>query len=200
MAEPELYHEENISKSKETRFPGEEGIWVFVLGDMVVFALFFCVFLDVRNEDVELFQLSKLKLNLHFGMLNTILLLISSWFVACSIAAFRRRDSLGCQGAMGAALVCGVAFVVVKYFEWNEKLAAGLTLQTNDFFTLYYVFTGIHLVHLLVGVGILGYLLFSLSRSGLESVTDMTFESSATYWHMVDLLWILIFPLIYLLP
>lgn len=185
--------------SKEAHFPGEEGIWVFVMGDLAVFTLFFCVFLIHRHDNIEIFFQSRQQLNLHFGMLNTVLLLVSSWLVAVSVQAFRQGDITICKHSMGLASLCGLLFIVAKYFEWGAKFDIGLMPETNDFFMFYYIFTGIHLVHLLVGVGILLYLWVNLHFSAHGGLDSMAMESSATYWHMVDVIWIILFPLLYLL-
>lgn len=186
---------------REEHLPGEEGIWVFVMGDMIVFTLFFSIFLFYRAGDLEVFQSSRPLLSLHFGVVNTVLLLLGSWFVATSVTAFRRRVLSVAKHCMGLGALCGVAFSVLKYFEYSRKFANGITPATNDFFMFYFVFTGIHLMHVIVGVGLLLYFWLSLNRpGGLDNVGLMGIESGATYWHMVDLLWIVLFPLLYLLP
>ncbi|MBR9910679.1 MAG: cytochrome c oxidase subunit 3 family protein [Gammaproteobacteria bacterium] len=180
--------------------PGEVGIWVLVMGDMLVFTLFFCVFLAYRSVDLELYRESRLQLNLHFGMLNTVLLLASSWLVATSIAAFRRRQLSVCKHSMGLAILCGLGFGLIKYFEYSEKFALGITPVSNEFFMFYFVLTGIHFLHLLIGLAVLSYLWLRLRRCGFDKLSPIVMESSATFWHMVDLLWIVLFPLLYLLP
>lgn len=181
--------------------PGEEGIWVFVMGDMIVFTFFFTIFLFYRNADIEVFQSSRPLLSLHYGVVNTVLLLLGSWFVATSITAFRRRALGVAKRCMGLGALSGLAFSLLKYFEYSGKFADGITPTTNDFFMFYFVFTGIHLMHVLVGVGLLLYFWVALNRpGGLDNVSLMGIESGATYWHMVDLLWIVLFPLLYLLP
>lgn len=180
--------------------PGEVGIWVFVLGDLLVFTLFFLVFLVYRSADVELYRESKMQLNVHLGALNTVLLLLSSWSLATSVAALRSGQEALCKNTLSFTVLCGIGFVVVKYFEYSEKVGAGFTLLSNDFFMYYFVFTGIHLLHLLIGLVVLAYLWLCLRRGGLGRVSTMTMESGATYWHMVDLLWVVLFPLLYLLP
>ncbi len=190
--------EASLDERKE-HIPGEEGIWVFVMGDMIVFTLFFCIFLIYRGGDLEVFQSSREQLSLHFGVVNTILLLLGSWFVASCIDAYRRRNLFLCRTFIGLGALCGFAFTVLKYFEYVKSFNAGFTPQTNDFFMFYFIFTGIHLTHVIVGFSLLLYFWFAL-RGGIDNVGIMGMESSATYWHMVDLLWIVLFPLLYLLP
>jgi nitric oxide reductase NorE protein len=100
---------------------------------------------------------------------------------------------------LGAAIACGLAFVVTKVVEYVEKFDQGLTPTSNTFFNLYFMLTGIHLVHVLVGTGVLTYMLMHIRRTRVEHQNHMFLEAGATFWHMVDLIWIVLFPLLYLL-
>lgn len=180
------------------RLPGEEGIWAFVLGDMVIFSLFFGTFLFYRKEQPELFAQSQLLLNQHYGVINTLLMLTSSWFVATAVFLYRRKDGERAARMIAPAFLCGIGFVIIKIFEFSEKFLAGITLTTNDFFILYFMFTGIHLVHVLIGLAVL-FFLWLTARHTPDGTAIRTMENGATFWHMVDLLWIVLFPLIYLL-
>lgn len=188
--------------------PGEEGIWLFILGDMMVFALFFLTFVYYRGADIALYVDAQRALNEWFGLINTLFLLSSSWCVAMAIRAIRRtaqggRKADGAGGhatrLVGFAMLLGAAFVVLKIVEYREKFASGITVLTNEFFMFYFMFTGIHLVHVLIGMGVLTYLLV-LSRKPVIDAADLrTFESGAAFWHLVDLLWVILFALLYLL-
>lgn len=178
--------------------PGEEGVWVFVLGDMMIFALFFLVFLYYRNEDVVGFTAAQAQLNLNYGALNTALLLTSSWFVALGLQAARKTMTDLASRLFALAFLCGVGFGVVKFFEWGEKVKAGYTLTSNDFFMYYYVFTGIHFLHLVIGMAVLAFLVIKARSGACEPSDIQAYESGGAYWHMVDLLWIVLFPLLYL--
>lgn len=178
--------------------PGEPGIWVFILGDMLIFSLFFLVYLYYRNLDIDGFNASQVLLNLNYGAINTLLLLTSSWFVALGLDAVRQQRAEIAARLYSLALLCGVGFASVKYLEWGEKIRAGHTMVSDDFFMYYYVFTGVHFLHLLIGMGVLVFLVVKL-RAGKQATNDVqTFESGGAYWHMVDLLWIALFPLLYL--
>jgi nitric oxide reductase NorE protein len=179
--------------------PGEVGIWVFVLGDMCAFAVFFNIFMLYRAKDVELFAQSQSQLNQNYGAINTLLLLASSWFVVRAMSAARSLDTRRAPRYFEAAIACGFGFMVVKYLEWSEKITHGVTVITNDFFSFYYMLTGIHFLHVIFGMLLL-FFLRAKSKKGLETAGDLVaLESGATYWHMVDVLWIVLFPLIYLL-
>jgi nitric oxide reductase NorE protein len=186
-----------IKEPLAKRLPGEDGVWAFVLGDMVMFTMFFATFLFYRVEQGELFSQSQALLNRDYGVVNTLLLLTSSWFVAISVSLYRKAyTQLGAKFLI-PAFACGAGFVVIKLFEFGEKVSAGITLNTNEFFILYFMFTGIHLVHVLVGLGVLVFLWRTAIRAPDRSAIR-TLENGGIFWHMVDLLWILLFPLIYL--
>ncbi|QFU77198.1 cytochrome c oxidase subunit 3 family protein [Halioglobus maricola] len=184
----------------KSRLPGEEGVWFFILGDLLVFTVFFATFLYYRNEDVVLFITSQAQLNQGIGVLNTLLMLSSSWFVATAVHCVRLGLYRTSWKLLLLAFVCGAGFIVIKFFEYSEKITAGITLSTNDFFMYYFIYTGIHGIHVLIGLGILLYmtLLLRSRQSGLTASDLQNLESGAIFWHLVDLLWIVIFALLYL--
>lgn len=179
--------------------PGEAGVWFFVLSDMMMFSLFFCIFLYYRSQDLTTFQTSQKFLNRDFGAINTVWLLTSSWFVAQAVQSLRDGFLKRGHWLFAGGFFFGCCFVVVKYFEYSEKLRAGITPMTNDFFMFYFMFTGIHLLHVLIGLALLSWV-FVESKQPLKPQNGMRlYESVATFWHMVDLLWIVLFPLFYLI-
>lgn len=178
--------------------PGETGTWVFVGGEAVVFPLFFSIFIHDFGVDPALFRASQAHLNQTVGVLNTIVLLSSSWLVATAVEAARRDKGPIASACFAAAVTCGLGFCVIKFFEYREKLDAGITVTTNAFWTFYFMYTGIHLLHVLIGLGVLTYLM-RLSRSGVFDSRRLShIESGASYWHLVDVLWIGLFALLYL--
>jgi nitric oxide reductase NorE protein len=183
------------------RMPGEEGIWLFVFGDMMMFSLFFIIFLYYRGPNVELFATSQAQLSQTLGVLNTFLMLSSSWFVAMAVHAARKGNGLGraTPVLLLMAFGCGIGFAIVKVIEYSEKIRAGITLTSNDFFMYYFMFTGIHLVHVLLGMGVLAYLARSTWAGDRSANTVRNLENGASFWHLVDLLWIVLFALLYLI-
>jgi len=188
------------TRSRWTRghLPGEVGIWVFIVGDMLVFALFFGVFMVERGQDLEAFRQGRDSLNTAFGAINTLLLLTGSILVVLAVNAVReglgRRAPQLILGAMGT----GALFIVNKGIEYGDKFSAGVTPGDGDFYTLFFAFTGIHLLHLFVGMGALLYM-YRLSKHPQPDGGDLsTMESCASYWHLVDLLWVVLFSLFYL--
>lgn len=184
--------------SESAHVPGEAGIWVFIFGDMIIFSLFFCLFLYYRNQDAALFAKSQLTLSQGMGAINTILLLSSSWFVAKGVQGARSPNAPPSSRWFLLALLCGLGFAIIKVSEYRLQISAGNTLMSNDFYMYYFVFTGIHFLHVLIGMGVLS-LMWSITRKPVSNAGDMrTLESGASFWHLVDLLWIMLFTLIYL--
>lgn len=196
-----IYMINYFSSSKVQRkiyLPGEPGIWVFVLGDMVVFGLFFAVYFYYRALNPALFLDSQKTLDQNIGAINTLLLMTSSWLVVMGVKTARaKRGSAGSRW-FALAFLCGLGFAINKIFEYQAKIESGITLTTNDFYMYYFVLTGIHLGHVIFGLCALVFM-WNLSRSHMAGEHDQrSIESCATFWHLVDVLWIVLFPLLYL--
>lgn len=183
---------------EEGRVPGEVGTWVFILGDMTVFGFAFAVYLGARMGDPALFDAGQQQLDVAIGVFNTLLLLMSSLLVVVGVRAVGRRRRQTAQRLFAGAIACGLAFVVNKVVEYSSKLDAGFTPATDEFWTYYYVLTGLHLFHLVVGLGVLAFLIRQARSATLTARRYSYVEGGACFWHMVDLLWIILFPLLYL--
>lgn len=180
--------------------PGENGVWIIVFGDILIFSMMFGVFAYYRSLSAELFQSAQQSLSLGFGLTNTLVLLTSSWFMVWAIEAAKQNNTAAFRRLLLAVIVCGFVFVLFKVFEYSDKFAHDIYLTTNEFYMYYFAYTFIHCAHVVVGLGGLIYLII---RANKETFTDqdlINFESGATFWHMVDLLWIALFALLYLLP
>ena len=188
-----------VPDSVKPHLPGETGVWMFIIGDVLIFSLLFSVFVYDRSQEVALFVEQQQLLNQTLGLCNTLLLLTSSWLVALAVHSARTGQLARARGCFGLATLGGIGFVVIKYFEWSEKLAAGLTIETNNFFMYYYVMTGIHLMHMLIGIGVLVFLWQSVRDAEFDSQDVAVLESGACFWHLVDILWIALFALLYLM-
>ncbi|MFE3002158.1 cytochrome c oxidase subunit 3 [Nocardia sp. NPDC059246] len=180
------------------RVPGEPGLWILLFGDMMVFLILFGVYLHERGRQTQVFDHAQETLNRNLGALNTLLLLASSLLVALAVRAVRGESRRLAPRLVIGGIACGLGFIVVKAFEYHAKLAAGLTPQTNQFFMYYFVLTGLHLVHLILGLAVLCALWVLARKPTLGKTQLAIFEGGACFWHMVDLLWIVIFPLIFL--
>lgn len=185
------------SEGTDRHVPGEAGIWVFIFGDLSIFALLFATYLHYRAEDVAMFNASQLTLNQACGLVNTLLLLTSSALVVTGVRAIRARLRTLASWMFIGAFCCGLGFMVVKYFEYSDKISHGLTPATNHFYMYYFAMTGMHLFHLVIGMSVLAFLCFKARATELTERQMSYVEGGACFWHMVDLLWILLFPLLY---
>lgn len=181
------------------RLPGVEGVWVFVLADMCFFGVLFVSFMQERIKQGAPFETARHTLNPDFGGINTLILLTSSWFVVLAVDAAKRDRIAEIPRFLLAALLLGFAFGVSKAIEYGGKLAAGITPMSNDFYMFYFSLTGIHLLHVIGGCAMLTVFWLKARKGEFGSKRMTVLESGATYWHMVDLLWIFLFPLLYLL-
>lgn len=179
---------------RPTHLPGDGHMWVMVLGDLVIFSGYFVVFMIYRSMNRTAFLAAQQHLDVTIGAVNTVVLVTSSWFVARAVLRARAGDAGRAMRLVWGGAVSGGVFVVLKCYEWVREIAGG---QTNSqmFYSFYYVITGVHLVHVLIGLIVLGVLIRELRVPGRRRVWVV--ESGATYWHMVDLLWVIIFALVY---
>jgi nitric oxide reductase NorE protein len=179
--------------------PGEPGLWILLFGDMMVFTVLFGVYLHQRSRQPVLFSEFQGTINRNLGTLNTVLLLVSSLFVVLATRAVRHSAyrQLAPRLLLGA-FACGVGFVVVKAFEYHEMLTIHSTPAINAFRIYYFAVTGLHLSHLIFGLLALTGLWTLARKPTLTETQHMLFEGGTCFWHMVDLLWMMIFPLVYL--
>jgi len=181
--------------------PGATGnlqsMWLFVIGDLFIFGAYFVIYLIKRILHHDMFVASQAALDRTLGAFNTLLLLASSLFIALCVQAARIRQFSLARNYAGAAVVMGIVFAGAKFYEWSMQIRAGHTLGSNEFFTFYYFLTGIHVFHLLCGLIVLGVIIRELGDVTLRA--QEVVEAGATYWHMIDLLWVVIFALLYLI-
>lgn len=171
--------------------PGHPMMWILIVSEILVFGGAFIAFAGMRLSDPDLFRQSQDHLDRLAGALNTMVLLTSGLFAALAVHAISQSKTPTARKWLATAGSLGVVFLAVKVVEYAHKLGAGLTPGTNSFFTLYYLTTGFHALHVIAGIVILAIVGWKLS---LESV-----EIGASFWHMVDLVWVLLFPIVYLM-
>lgn len=191
---------DHTAKQEEKGMFGEELIWLFIFGDIATFSMFFWIFGWARNNELETFRASQEHLNVHFGSINTLILLFSSWLVVMAVRAAREKKFVSTERYLFAASAFGTLFAILKSIEYYAKVSQGLVFETDNFFVFYYLLTGLHFAHVLTGIGVLLYFALVFRSKQVSPDHFRTFESGAIFWHMVDLLWIIIFPLLYLLP
>jgi nitric oxide reductase NorE protein len=180
------------------RIPGEQGTWVFLFGDMVVFGVFFATFMVERAKAPEVFDVARRTLHLNVGLTNTLILLTSSLCVVVALGALRSGARQVARSAVVAAMACGGIFIGLKAFEYHSLVTAGHGIGANHFYLYYFILTGVHLFHVCVGMAVLTFLLRQTQRRELSETRMAVVEGGACFWHLVDLLWIVLFPLLYL--
>ena len=181
------------------RLRGDLGVWLVILLELLTFAILFVAFAFARTRELEVFNASQATLNLQAGALNTVLLITGSWCVASAVRAVGRNASAAGARWLLASLACGAGFVVVKLAEFAQKLGAGVDMASNTFYMFYFFLTGFHFLHVLVGMLAIVYLWFKTRRGIYGSHNLHALETGAAFWHMVDLLWIVLFPLVYVM-
>ncbi|OBI36586.1 cytochrome c oxidase subunit 3 family protein [Mycobacterium sp. E2238] len=181
--------------------PGQPDMWAFVLFETLVFTGYFGFYLFYRARSPELFLHAQAHLDLRVGVVNTLVLLLSSWSVARCVQSARAGAYRAALREVFITAAFAAVFLFFKVFEWARLVRTGNGLDSNDFFTYYFFLTGIHFVHLLIGFVALGVIVYQLrekTRKAHEAnESQQLVETCATYWHTVDFLWVLIFALLY---
>jgi cytochrome c oxidase subunit III len=185
------------------------GMWLFIFTELLLFGMLFIVYAVYRYKNPVAFQLAGQELNVMLGTLNTVILLISSATVAMSITAIQRGKKFQALTFLGITIFIAVLFLVNKYFEWGDKIDYGfypkaaelleLGYGTILFFGLYWVMTGIHALHIIIGIGLFIYVINQINNDKINSKDYVWLENTGLYWHLVDLIWIFLFPLFYLI-
>lgn len=184
---------------KDNKVPGSFAIWAAILAEMSEFAVMFIVYFIAKVHHPELFYEGPTKLNTMAGTANTLIMLTSSFFVVRGIISMRNNQSRASARWLWGAVVCGVLYLVIKAFEYQWNTAQGLDTETNIFYGVYYYVTFNHFLH--VGWGTIG-LMWVIYRINTHIYTQNEHEgliNMALYWHMIDLAWITIFPLLYVI-
>lgn len=189
-----------LTATPPTRYPpGDLAIWIFILAELAVFALFFASYAFTRMGDVALFNEYQATLDTNAALVNTLALITSSYFVVRAIAAIREDQRGTSVRWLLGALAMGGLFLVVKSAEYVHHFSEGVRLSTNTFYMFYLSLTFFHFMHVLLGMVILATVTIK-THQGAYSATDHSgMESGGAYWHMVDLVWLILFPLVYVM-
>ena len=179
--------------------PGMDGFWVLVAGDLAIFTLMFVSFLVTRGDHVSAFSHARASLDVDRGGVNTLVLLTSSACIATALHRLRDGAVPAARRMIALGIGGGVLFAVLKSWEYAVGISAGHTPGHGAFFVYYFTITGIHLGHVIVGCLVLGIFWLRLRRADPEALPVTGFETAACYWHLVDFLWLVIFPLLYLI-
>lgn len=185
------------------------GMWLFLFTEVILFGGMFLVYAVYRQVNRDGFHTAGMEMNVTFGGLNTIILLTSSLTMALSLSAVKRGLKARSTLLQAVTILLGSVFMLNKYFEWGDHIRHGLYPNSPEllalshgvilFFGLYYVMTGIHALHVLIGIGVIGFVLILtlLDRVTLRDYVKL--ENAGLFWHLVDIIWIYLFPLFYLI-
>lgn len=181
------------------RLPGDLAMWWFILAELTVFAMLLLSFAVAQALQPELFHNSRQLLDRSTGLALTLSLLTSGMLAAVALEQQRLGYSRRAAWLLIAAFSCACVYVQLKFSEYQHLAELGLNIEYNTFFTLYWIVTGFHFLHVLLGMLILAWLAMRCWQQAYASGCNPGAESGALYWHMVDLVWVLLFPLVYVL-
>ncbi len=196
----------SIIIKKEPHPPGDFAIWIIIYVELITFGLLFLGYAFSRRANLEMFNSSQLVLSQTSGFINTFILITSSYFVVKAVQSVQNMSEenykeFNKQASKWLlfAIICGVAFLFIKITEFTHIFGMGIHLSTNNFFMFYILLTGFHFMHVLLGTIILFNIYQKTKIYGYKPNEYSGFETGASYWHMVDLLWIVLFPLVYII-
>jgi len=184
------------------------GMWFFLFTEILFFGGMFLLYSIFRSKYAQDFHRGAAGENLLLGTINTVILLTSSYTIALSVSAIRKGKKLLSSRLQAVTIVMGLAFLTIKYFEWDAKIALGLypdspillKLGKGEilFFGLYYVMTGLHGLHVLAGCVVIAFMLSFTLVGTINREKYARLENTGLYWHFVDIVWIYLYPLFYL--
>jgi len=217
------HHVAHHFKTWEQEFQSAKlGFWLFLATEVLLFGGLFAAYIYYHGMYEETFRVCGKMLNWKLGALNTSVLLLSSWTMAMGVRAAQLSKKAACFNWLLITVLCGGAFMVVKYFEYSAKIAHG-TLPTawfhphgpeaaaleeliakgehpSMFFSIYFTMTGIHGLHVLIGMIVISWYAAGVARGKYHSGHYLPIDLVGLYWHIVDIIWIFLFPLLYLVP
>ncbi|GGX92733.1 cytochrome c oxidase subunit 3 [Vogesella alkaliphila] len=179
------------------RVPGDLAMWFFILAELAVFGIFFAVYGVARQRDAALFAAGQAQLLLWPALINTLLLIAGSATVAAAVRAFAANLVVSGRRYLLATLLLGGSFVLLKGWEFATKFAAGITLSSSDFWMFYLSLTFFHFLHVILGLVIVAAVYRNACRGAYDAARHDGVETAAAYWHMVDLVWVVLFALVY---
>ena len=187
------------------------GMWIFLVTEILMFGGLFAAYIVFRLWYPDLFTQASTQLNTFWGGVNTVVLIGSSLTVAMAIKSAQLNQKKNIAINLGITLALAAVFMVIKYFEWTHKFELGIFPgqfydfggiaheKANIFFSLYYLMTGLHGIHVLIGMGLMSWLLWRSLKNHFDSEYYTPIEMTGLYWHLVDIIWIFLFPLFYLI-
>lgn len=188
------------------------GMWLFLATEVLLFAGLFVGYAVYRWMYHDAFKVHSTHLDIWLGGINTVVLITSSLTVALAYHAIKHDQRRRCMQLLAFTIACAVAFLVIKYFEYSHKFHVGMLpgrhyaftgpgggeAGSNIFYSVYFLSTGLHAFHVVVGMSVLFWVLLRVRKGKYGSFHNVPVELGALYWHLVDLVWIFLFPLLYL--
>lgn len=186
------------------------GMWLFIFTELLLFGVLFIVYAVYRYINHEAFHLAAEELDTFVGAVNTVILLVSSMTIAMSTTSLQKKNKTLTLMLAGITMILGIVFLVNKYFEWAAKFDHGIfpgseylteSLSQGEilFFGLYFIMTGLHALHIIIGLVIIAVAMWKVYTGKVHAERAALLENSGLYWHLVDIIWIFLFPLFYLI-
>ena len=198
ITQQELRSEFSFKPQAKT-IPGSMAIWAAILAEMSEFAIMFIVYFLGKVHNPELFYEGPTRLNTLAGTANTLIMLTSSFFVIRAVMAMRNDKPETSSRWLWGAVICGVLYLIIKYFEYQWNAAQGLETETNIFYGVYYYVTFNHFLHVGWGSAAIVWVIYRINTGIYTKDDHEGLVNMALYWHMIDLAWITIFPLMYVI-
>jgi len=188
----------NSALARPRHLPGDIAVWIFIFAELAVFAIMFIGYGVARYLDPVLFTSGKQALHPWAGLINTLSLISASYLVAVAVQRLRNQ-SHGAAPLLGAAVAVSCVYTLGKLWEYADLYSAGYNLGTDTFFMFYFFLTFFHFMHVVLGQIILVVLAIKVKNGEYHKGEMNAVESGACYWHMVDLVWLVLFPMLYVL-
>lgn len=190
---------ENTIEAKNIYYPpGGILMWIIIFLELFTFGMALVAMVIYGKDEPTVFHNSRLLLNTTYGTINTIFLITSGFFMAQSVVSLKKGNIKRSSSYLKLTMLGGLLFLAMKSLEYYDKIEAGLTVGYNTFFTFYWMLTLFHVIHVIIGLVILGSVFIGMkNKKSTTSFEDV--EASAAFWHMCDLIWLLLFPIIYLI-
>jgi len=178
--------------------PGGILLWILIFLELITFSAALIALAVFSKEDPEAYHQSRLLLNSTYGAINTMFLLTSGFFMASSMHQLKKGNFDKSTLYLKITMLGGLLFLGLKALEYSDKIAHGLTIGYDTFFTFYWLLTLFHVIHVLVGMVILISMYFGIKKKR-ENILIEDAEAGAAFWHMCVLIWLLLFPMLYLI-
>jgi nitric oxide reductase NorE protein len=178
--------------------PGGILMWIIIFLELITFGMALVAFVYYGHQEPEVFHQSRLQLNTTFGAVNTVFLLTSGFFMATAVHQFKENNIAKSSFYFKLTMLGGLFFLILKSIEYYHKIESGISLETNMFFSFYWMLTAFHLIHVIMGMVILIWTNYGMTKKNSDTLIEDV-EACAAFWHMCDLIWLLLFPVLYLI-